>query len=294
MRAKPPVSQAHRVAVYCRVSSAGQEDNSSLATQEQQCRAYAAERGWTVVGVYREVHSGAELFERPQLTALREAVRRGEADAVVAFALDRVSRNQAHLGFLLSEWDHAGVALGLVTEELVDTPEGRLLQSVRGFVAEVERMKIRERTSRGLRARVEGGKPMVGCRPPYGYRWEGEKKSRLVPDPERAAVVQWIFDAALRGESLRSTAHRLTADMVPTPTGRSTTWSASAIHRMLTNPAYSGKLSAYRYTKERGANGGYRVRLRDPGEHMVLPVGAIVPMVTPEEHRAILIRLETN
>ncbi len=124
-----------RVAIYCRASSAGQEDNSSLGTQKERCRDYAEKRGWTVVGLYREVHSGAELFERPQLAALREAVRRADADAVVAFALDRVSRNQAHLGFLLSEWDHAGVPLGLVTEELVDTPEGRLMQSVRGFVA---------------------------------------------------------------------------------------------------------------------------------------------------------------
>src|SRR5215211_6288148 len=48
-----------RVAIYCRVSSPGQEDNSSLDTQEAACRAHAAEQGWTVVGVYREVHTGA-------------------------------------------------------------------------------------------------------------------------------------------------------------------------------------------------------------------------------------------
>ena len=295
MRTRPQaISGPTRAVIYSRVSSAGQEDNSSLATQEDRCRAYAAERGWMVVGVYREVHSGAELFERPQLAALREAVRQGEADAVVAFALDRVSRNQAHLGFLLSEWDHAGVPLGLVTEELVDTPEGRLLQSVRGFVAEVERMKIRERTSRGLRARVEGGKPMVGSRPPYGYRWEGEKKARLVPEPERALVVRRIFDAALRGESLRGIAKGLTADGVPTPTGRGTVWAASVVYDILTHPTYAGQLSAYRYAKERGPDGRSRVRTRDAMEHVALPAGVVVPLVTPEEQRTILVRLEAN
>ncbi len=35
-----------RTAIYCRVSSAGQEENYSLATQEASCRAYAAEQGW--------------------------------------------------------------------------------------------------------------------------------------------------------------------------------------------------------------------------------------------------------
>ena len=29
-------------AIYCRVSTTAQEDNSSLATQEQRCREYAA------------------------------------------------------------------------------------------------------------------------------------------------------------------------------------------------------------------------------------------------------------
>ena len=38
MKASPPVTQPRRVAVYCRVSSAGQEDKSSLGTQEAVCR----------------------------------------------------------------------------------------------------------------------------------------------------------------------------------------------------------------------------------------------------------------
>src|SRR5215216_4460127 len=122
-----------RVAIYCRVSTAGQEENSSLGTQEEWCRRFAAEQGWDVLGVFRDVHTGSELFERPGLTALRELIRGGKATVVLAHALDRVSRNQAHLGFLLSEWDHAGASLELVTEDLSNTPEGRLLQSVRSF-----------------------------------------------------------------------------------------------------------------------------------------------------------------
>ena len=38
MKASPPVNQPRRIAVYCQVSSAGQEDNSSLTTQEAVCR----------------------------------------------------------------------------------------------------------------------------------------------------------------------------------------------------------------------------------------------------------------
>ncbi|MDQ3656581.1 MAG: recombinase family protein, partial [Chloroflexota bacterium] len=60
-------NQALKAAIYCRVSSAAQEDNSSLVTQEERCRLYAADQGWIVTDVFREVHTGSELFERPQL-----------------------------------------------------------------------------------------------------------------------------------------------------------------------------------------------------------------------------------
>src|SRR5215211_2873614 len=99
---------ANRCVVYCRISSAGQEDNSSLETQEQDCRAYAAAHGWSVVGVFKDIHTGRELFERPQLTLLRESMRRREFDVLLVWALDRLSRKQTHQGLILTEAEHAG------------------------------------------------------------------------------------------------------------------------------------------------------------------------------------------
>src|SRR5205823_1360976 len=84
-----------RAAIYVRVSDVKQEkDGSSLQTQEERCRAYAEEHGYCVDpgSVYREVHTGTELWERPRLTALRDAVRRDEVDVVVAYAIDRLAR----------------------------------------------------------------------------------------------------------------------------------------------------------------------------------------------------------
>ncbi len=58
-----------RAAIYPRVSGTKQEEGYSLETQDEACRRYAAERGYDVTAVYREVHTGIELWERPQLTA---------------------------------------------------------------------------------------------------------------------------------------------------------------------------------------------------------------------------------
>jgi hypothetical protein len=47
-----------------------------LATQEASCRAYALEHGYVVTTVQTDVHTGADLFQRDGLSALRAAVRR--------------------------------------------------------------------------------------------------------------------------------------------------------------------------------------------------------------------------
>src|SRR4051812_27817119 len=133
-------------AIYVRVSTKGQEDEgTSLVSQEAACRAYAAARGYTVAEahVYREVHTGAELWERPQLTALRQAVRAGEVGAIVAYALDRLSREQGHIYILDDECTRHDVAMLFVTEKFDNTPVGKIVRSVKGFAAELEREKIR-------------------------------------------------------------------------------------------------------------------------------------------------------
>lgn len=286
-------TQIPRVSVYCRVSTAHQEDNSSLETQEQRCRDYAADQGWIVTSVFREVHTGSELFERPQLSRLRDSVRAKECDVVLAYALDRVSRSQAHLGFLLSEWDHIGVPLALVTEDLADTPEGRLLQSVRGFVAEMERLKIRERSQRGIQARVKSGKPIPGKKAPYGYSWRDTQRSGYIVNPDEQPIVRRIFESILQGKTLRATAQALTLEHISTPTGCAKRWEVATLHTILKNPIYAGKPVAFRTRVER-VKGRPSIRYRPASEWVELGENVAPAIVTEEEFMAIDARLARN
>src|SRR5918998_233226 len=106
---------------------------------------------------------------------MREAIRAREVDAVVAFAIDRLSRDPVHLGVVLSEADHAGVEVEFVTEPLDSSPEGQLIRFVRGYAAKVEHEKIKERTIRGKRARAEAGKIIPNGRPLFGYRFRQDR-----------------------------------------------------------------------------------------------------------------------
>jgi site-specific DNA recombinase len=176
-------------ALYCRVSTPGQEEEgTSLDTQEARCRHYATAQGYLLdeAQVYREVYTGTELWERPKLTALREAIRQGRVTHLVAYAIDRLSRDPVHLGVILSDAEHHGAVVEFVSEPLDHSPEGQLIRFVRGYVARIEVEKIRERALRGKRARMQNGKIHNFGAELYGYRRNKDQGIREVYEPEAA------------------------------------------------------------------------------------------------------------
>ncbi|HEV2121149.1 MAG TPA: recombinase family protein, partial [Chloroflexota bacterium] len=278
------------------VSSKGQEeDGTSLGTQEQQCREYALRQGYVVdeSHVYREVHTGTELWTRPQLIKLREAIRARAIDVVVVYAIDRLSRDPVHLGVILSEADHAGVLVEFVSEPLDDSPEGQLIRFVRGYAAKIEHEKIKERTLRGKRARLEAGKLLHGKRPAFGYQWNADHTA-YEPDPSTAPVLRRIFALLAGGETLRGTANRLNAEGIVPPSGQ-LPWRATLIHYIATNPRYIGQAIGWRTVEIRDKQTGKRNNLPRPeAEQILLPEGTIPALVTPELFEAVQARLRLN
>jgi site-specific DNA recombinase len=193
------MSQRGRVHIYCRVSSSGQEDGYSLDTQEERARAWAEQRGYEVASVAHEVKSGGDRI-RPALNRIIDALAPG--DIVLAYALDRFSRDQVHTVVFIDRIERAGASLQLVTEDFEKSATGKFLRNAKSFAAGLELEKIAERTQRGRRARVASGKPIAGPKPAYGYVWNADK-SRYLLDPETAPIARQIFDWALDGVTLR-------------------------------------------------------------------------------------------
>ncbi|MBA3451240.1 MAG: recombinase family protein, partial [Chloroflexia bacterium] len=284
--------------IYTRVSSTGQEGNSSLTTQEEACRRWSHERDLPVVSVAREVWSGTDRH-RPELDALLNDLVPG--DVVLVYALDRLSRSQVDTAILIDRIEAAGASLALVTEDFEKSATGVFLRNAKAFAAELEREKIAERTARGKRARVESGKPLVGKKPPYGYRWRDDRdehgkpvKLRLELDAATAPVVRRIVDMALAGQSLRRIGKALEADAIPSPDGNSR-WNVTTIRRILLSPTVSGTVIAWREIHERKPNGakGYRERPARDDERMLLP-GIAPAIATPEEQAAVRVQLDIN
>lgn len=288
-------------ALYVRVSTTAQADaGASLSTQEESCRRHALDHNHVVAEehVYREVFTGTELWDRPQLTRLREAIRQRSIDVVIAHAIDRLSRDPVHLGVILSEADHKGVAVEFASEALDDSPEGQLIRFVRGYAAKVEHEKIRERSIRGKRARVESGKLLRGAPELYGYRLDRDAGVRHLHEPE-ARIVRSIFTwYSVDGCSIREIVRRLDDAGVPTPSfgkrtyadGRQPRWSLTSVRNILRNDAYAGVTWAWRWKS--GPNRAYH--LRPENEWIRLPDATTPAIVSREAWDTARRRLATN
>jgi site-specific DNA recombinase len=228
------------------VSTDAQErDGTSLDSQERASIELAASRGWSVVRSIRDAASGYHL-DREGIDALRGLLQRGEVDVVVAYAVDRLSRNQNHIGVLFDEIEQAGARLEFVTERFEDTAVGRFILAARAFIAEVEREKIAERTMRGKTERARGGRiPQGTGRGIYGYRYDSESGKRSV-EPDQAATVRRLFEAFAEGRSCNRLADELNAESVPAFGGGR--WYPLTIRRILMNETYTGR-TIYRRTQ---------------------------------------------
>ena len=276
-----------RTLIYLRVSTDAQERaGTSLETQERESIEYAQAKGGTVTRVIRDVASGASL-DRPGLEQARRALRDGACDVLLAHAVDRLSRNQNHIGVLLDEAEEAGVRLDFVTEEFEQTLVGQFILAARAFVAATEREKIVERTVRGKKERARSGRlPQATGKGCYGYTYVPET-GRRVMNPEQAPIVVRIFEEFVAGKGCSRIAEELNADGIPTFTGRR--WHPITVRRVLDNETYTGRTVFGKTRVEMTRHPGKRRRSRrvverDESEHIEIP-GASPPIISRERFK---------
>jgi len=228
-------------ACYCRVSTEDQErEGTSLESQQEACLKKAQELGYQIDDGFliRESCSGLTL-DRPRLSQLREWVRNREIQAVIAYCLDRLSRDPVHFIILQEELERAGVALIMVTEDVDSSDMGKLIAHIRGFAAKLEAEKIKERTMRGKRERIKNGKLPTGRGILYGYSYDKEFGINVANDKLDIVkmIGQWLIQESI---FLNEACRRLMEKGIPAPKGGHR-WSRGTVGRIMRNPAYAGK-----------------------------------------------------
>lgn len=223
-----------------------------MQSQKAACLTKAQELGYEVPEkfIVMETYSGLCL-DRPKLNEVKEWVRNKEVDVLIAYTLDRLSRDPVHFIILQEELERSGIELILVTEDIDNSDMGRLIMHIKGFAAKLEAEKIRERTIRGKVARAKSGRLICGKKL-YGYNYLPGKGAgegvRYINEEEASWVkniYRWLVEEGL---TLTGIVYRLRALDVPTPSGTGH-WGKATVHKILTNLAYIGR--TYVFTQSR-------------------------------------------
>src|SRR5499425_920613 len=146
----------NRVAIYARISTTNHGQDVSMQTRE--LRDYCERRGWTVTGEYVDAGISGAKDRRPELDRLMADAHKRRFDVVAIWKFDRFARSVSHLLRALDTFRVLGIEFVSLSESLnTATPAGRMVFTVLGAVAELERSLIAERVRAGLRnARAKG------------------------------------------------------------------------------------------------------------------------------------------
>jgi DNA invertase Pin-like site-specific DNA recombinase len=153
-----------RVAIYARVSTLnhGQDVNMQL----RELREYCQRRAWEIAGEYVDVGVRGAKDSRPELNRLMTDAHKRRFEVVCVWRFDRFARSVSHLLHALETFKALGIDFVSYSEQMdTSTPAGKMVFTVLGAVAELERSLIVERVRAGLRnARAKGkrlGRPPV-------------------------------------------------------------------------------------------------------------------------------------
>jgi DNA invertase Pin-like site-specific DNA recombinase len=217
------------VVAYVRVSTDERAaSGAGLEAQRATIEAEVERRGWSVIAWHAdEGISGRKGVEfRPGLAAAMDAVQSGQASALLAAKLDRISRSVLDTASLMEQARTGGWEL--VTCDLaIDTssPTGEATASMMAVFSQLERRLISQRTREALAVK----------------RAQGVRLGR--PPTLPTEVVQQIIENRAAGDSLRRIAASLTADGVPTAQGGAQ-WHASTVKAVLEGQAASKLMQA--------------------------------------------------
>lgn len=148
-----------RASLYMRVSTKGHGQTTD--TQALALREYAERRGFDIIEEYRDEGISGSKDSRPALDRLMRDARARKFDVVIVARFDRFARSVSHLLRALDEFNHLGIDFVSLSESIdTSTPVGKMIFTVLGAVAELERNLIKERVHMGISRARKQGKPL--------------------------------------------------------------------------------------------------------------------------------------
>lgn len=226
-----------RVAAYCRVSTASDEQLISLDTQKAHYEDYIKSNSeWEYAGVFfDEGITGTKKECRDGLNSLIDSCEKGLVDLVITKSISRFSRNTTDCLELVRKLMALNVTVIFEKENInTDTMESELMLSILSSLAESESVSISENNKWSIQKRFQNGTYIISY-PPYGYENIG---GEMIVVPEQAEIVKNIFEDTLGGKSTHVIAKELNDSGVTSKKGGK--WTPGAINAVIRNEKFTG------------------------------------------------------
>ena len=224
-----------RAALYARFSSENQRDES-IDAQLRAIKQYCNQNDIVIVGEYVDRARSATTDDRPEFLRMVDESEDGLFNLVIVHKLDRFSRNRFDSSHYRRKLEKNGVKLISVLENLDDSPESIMMESVLEGMAEYYSKNLSREVRKGmtenaLKCQTNGGIA------PFGYKVNYETK-RYEIDENEAPAVRFIFESIAKGNSYKTILMELNRRGYKTHAGKD--FGKNSLYSILTNEKYRG------------------------------------------------------
>lgn len=194
---------------YLRVSTSAQaetdydEEGYSIPAQREANQRTADRLGAVIVAEFIDRGESAKTADRPELQLMLQFLREMmNISYVIVHKVDRLARSREDDVAINIAIRHTGAQLVSSTENIDDTPSGKLLHGIMATIAEFYSSNLAMEAKKGMRQKARmGGTPGLA---PLGYlnireRIDGREIRTVTVDPDRAPLIQWMFEAYASG-----------------------------------------------------------------------------------------------
>lgn len=213
---------------YIRVSTTEQaQEGISLEAQASKIRAYCELNDLELLTIFEDAGKTGKNLKREGIQEALAMIEAGNADALIVYKLDRLSRKTRDTLEIIETIEGAGAAFHSITEK-IDTKSalGKFFLTITAAFAQMERDTISERTKDALSFKREQGQYLGAV--PFGYELNGKE---LEEAEKEAEVISMIVSLKQAGNTLQSIADTLNSKGVQTKRGGK--WYPTSIKNVL-------------------------------------------------------------
>lgn len=232
--------QQLRVAAYCRVSTAEEEQQNSYQVQiSYYTDLINRKKEWTLVKVFAdEGISGTQTKKRTEFNRMIRMCKNKKIDLVITKSISRFARNTVDCLEYVRQLKDLGIGVIFEKENINTlTMTSEFMIALYGSFAQAESESISKNVSWGKEKAYREGKVAFQYKHLLGYKKGDDGKPEIVPD--EAETVRMIFKMYLDGYTLLNIAQSLMEQNRLTALGKNI-WTKGEVQRILKNEKYVG------------------------------------------------------